>query len=357
MWNRDPGSLAAERSKEILTEQSSQYIPPVDPATTLALLKKTFGETVVPKFIRPEEMISFDLNLRGSQFTYGSELNGTVAIKNTYSQPLIISDYGLFQGHIQIDAKISGDINKEIPGLVSIKIAPGSPIEPGRSIAVPVRLLTGALRQTLLSYPQASLNIEFTVHLDPIVVAEGRLSERLHGLKPAKAVIKRPGIQLTGKYLQNRLSSLTKGQQGQKIKTVKLFSGLLREQSAIAESKPLYKMMTAEWMPGLLKSAIEHNLQREDWVVKVHTMAGLLSLPMDFELTSSVADNLNDTQWPTRLMALCLLAKRQEGDFSKVLDWTANYDSNKFVRDMAIALGGTSSKSDEPVNPSPTGNP
>lgn len=355
--NRDPGSLAAERAKEILTEQDSQYIPPVDPTTTLALLKKTFGETVVPKFIRPEKMISFHLNLRGSQFTYGSELNGTVAIRNTYSQPLVISDYGLFKGHIQIDAKISGDINKEIKGLVSIKIAPGSPIEPDRSIAVPVRLLTGELRQILLTYPQASLNIEFTVHLDPIVIADGRLTERLHGLKPVKALIKRPGIQLTGKYLQNRLGSLTKGQQGQKIKTAQLFSGLLREQNAIADSKPLYKMMSAEWMPGLLKSAMKHNLQREDWVVKVHTMSGLLSLPLDFELTGAVAENLNDTQWPTRLMALCLLAKRQEGDFKKVLDWTANYDSNKFVRDMAIVLGATSPKSDEPVNPSLPGNP
>ena len=56
-------------------------------------------------------------------------------------------------------------------------------------------------------------------------------------------------------------------------------------------------------------------------------------------------------------MALCLLAKRQEGDFKKVLDWTANYDSNKFVRDMAIVLGATSPKSSEPVNPSLPGNP
>jgi tetratricopeptide (TPR) repeat protein len=355
--NRDPGSLAAERAKEILTEQGGQYIPPVDPTTTLALLKKTFGELVVPTFIRPEKMISVHLNLRGSQFTYGSELDGTVAIKNTYSQPLIISDYGLFKGHIKIDAKISGDINKEIPGLVSIKIAPGSPIKPERSIAVPVRLLTGELRQTLLTYPQASLNIEFTVHLDPIVIADGKLSERLHGLKPAKALVKRPGIQLTGKYLQNRLGSLTKGQQGQKIKTTQLFSGLIREQNAIAGSKPLYKMMSADWMPALLKSALIHNLKREDWVVKVHTMAGLLSLPLDFELTSAVAENLNDTHWPTRLMALCLLAKHQEGDFSKVLEWTANYDSSKFVRDMAIVLGAISSKSDEPVNASLSGNP
>jgi tetratricopeptide (TPR) repeat protein len=354
--NKDPGSLAAERAKEILIEQGGQYIPPVDPTTTLATLKKTFGESIVPAFIRPEKMISVHLNLPGSQFSYGSELDGTVAIKSTYSQPLVISDYGLFKGHIRIDAKISGDIDKQIRGLVSVKITPGSPIEPGQSITVPVRLLTGELRQILLTYPQASLNIEFTVHLDPLVIVDGRLSERLHGLKPATILIKRPGIQLTGKYLQSRLDSLTKGQQGQKIKTAELFTGLIREQNAMADGKPLY-MMSADWMPALLKSALIHNLKREDWVVKVHTMAGLLSLPLDFELTSAVAENLNDTHWPARLMALYLLSQRQNGNFSKVLDWTANYDQNKFVRDIAIALGATSSKSGEPVNPSLPGNP
>jgi hypothetical protein len=56
-------------------------------------------------------------------------------------------------------------------------------------------------------------------------------------------------------------------------------------------------------------------------------------------------------------MALYLLSQRQNGNFSKVLDWTANYDQNKFVRDIAIALGATSSKSGEPVNPSLPGNP
>jgi hypothetical protein len=40
------------------------------------------------------------------------------------------------------------------------------------------------------------------------------------------------------------------------------------------------------------------------------------------------------------MMALYLLAKNQDGDFSRVLDHTAKYDPNKLVRDMAIALGG-----------------
>jgi hypothetical protein len=336
---KDPGSLAAERAKEILTEQGGDYIPPVDPGTTLGVLKNSFGETVVPTFTRPDKIISFELNLRG-MFSYGSELDGTVAIRNNSSQPLVISDEGLFKGYIRIDANINGDLKHKIQGLVSVKITPGVPIKPGRSIVVPVRLLTGELRQMLLTYPQASLDIEFNVHLDPLMIADGKLTNRLPGIKPSKVLVKRPGIELTKKSLQNRLDSLTKGRQGQKIKTVQLFTGLLKEQHAIAGSKPLYKMTTAEWMPALLQSALIHNLIRgDDWVTKVHTMAGMLSLPLEYELTSAVGENLSEKHWPARMMSLYLLAKYQKSDFSKVLDWTAKYDSNKFVRDMAIALG------------------
>ncbi|MHC4112436.1 MAG: tetratricopeptide repeat protein [Planctomycetota bacterium] len=339
---KDPGSLAAERAKEILGQLGGEYIPPVDPGTTLAVLKSIFGQTVVPKFINPEKIISFQLNLRGSKFSYGSKLGGNVSIRNNSSQPLVVSDDGLLKGYIRIDVNINGDLKQKIQNLVSFKIGPGSPIGPGRNIVVPVRLLTGDLRHILLTYPQASLDLEFTVYLDPVTTSDGKITNRLTDIQPAKVLVKRSGIELNGKFLQNRLDSLTKGRQGQKIKTAQLFTDLLKEQHTIADGKPLYKLTSADWMPALLQSALIHYLTRDDdWVAKVHTMSGMLSLPMNYELTNAVSANMNDKNWPARLMAIYLLAKSQDNDFAKVLDWTAKYDSSKFVRDMALALGAT----------------
>ena len=108
----------------------------------------------------------------------------------------------------------------------------------------------------------------------------------------------------------------------------------------MADREPLYKLTAADWMPALLQSALVHNLTRDDdWVTKIHPMAGILSLPLEYELASAVAKNLKDTHWPARMMALYLLAESPDSDFTKVLDWTAKYDSSKLVRDMAIALG------------------
>ena len=69
-------------------------------------------------------------------------------------------------------------------------------------------------------------------------------------------------------------------------------------------------------------------------------MAAMVSLPLDYELTSAVAANLNDPNWPVRMMAIYLLAQSQDDGFGKVLDWKAQYDGHEFVRDMATALGG-----------------
>ena len=119
----------------------------------------------------------------------------------------------------------------------------------------------------------------------------------------------------------------------------------------MANREPLYKFMYADWMPALLKSALVQNLGDEDWVVKVHSTAGMLSLPLDYELMNAVAENLNDTHWPTRLMTVYLLAKNRGGSFAKVLNWTAKYDSDKLVRDMAIALGATVPEQQAPAGP------
>jgi len=347
---KDPGSLAAERAKEILARQREKYIPPVDPDVLLIVLRNTFGQTLVPAFTPPEQIISVQFNIRGNTFPYGSEFSGAVAIVNNSPEPLVISDDGLFRGNIRIDADISGDLNKKIPNLISVKNRTVFLVEPGRNALISLRLVTGELRKMLFAYPQASLDIEFTLYLDPVTTQDGKVTNRLTYLKPTKVRVKRPGIELTSRYLTNRFNSISEGQLSQKIKTAQLFIGLLTEQHAMSNRELPYGLRYADWVPPLLRSALLHesgllrNPAEGHWVVKVHTMAEMLSLPLDHELISVVAENLNNNDWPVRMMAIYLLAKSSEGRFDRVLDWAAKNDSNELVRSMAIALGGSVSQ-------------
>ncbi len=341
---KDPGSFAAERAKEILTQQGKEYVPPAETNSVLSSLQNVFGQSLVPVFTPPEQIISAQLRIQGSVFPYGSEFNGAVAITNHSSEPLVISDYSLFKGHIRVDAVISGDLSKNIPNLVFTKVRGIFLIEPGQSILVRLRLIAGELRKTLLTYPQASLDIEFTLYLDPVVTNDGKVANRLIYIQPSRASIKRPGIELTGKYLRNEFNSISTAPVDQKIKTARLFTGLLKEQYAMSNRKPPYRFMYADWMTSLSRSALSHksglllNPADDEWAVKVHTMADMLSLPMNNELISAVAENMNNTKWPVRLMAIYLLTTIPDSQFNQVLDWTAKNDPSKTVRDMAIVL-------------------
>ncbi len=336
----DPASLAGEKAKVLLRENGSEYINTVLTEVVLQSLSTDFGEGVVPKFVTADKIISIKLNLSGSEFSYAKNIDGKLVVTNNSSAPLLISAEGMFKGNIRVDAEVSGDINLNIPLLISKKIQLATPVKPGYYISFPLDLTTGALRRLLLTYPQASLRIEFTAYIDPVVEADGRVKNTFESIEPAKTVVKRAGEVLTRRYLIQRLDTLSKGQMKQKIRSTQLFTGLLMEQYAMEKSKALYKFIPVE--RPLLTDAIRLSLVDENWTVKIQAMAMLLMFPspLDYEITRDISENLYDSQWPVRMMSLYLLSKHQGDDFKPVLDWAAKYDSQQYVRDMAVALGG-----------------
>ncbi len=345
---KDPGSFAAEKAKEILAKQGKRYVPPTDPNEVLASLQNAFGQTLAPAFTPPEQVISAKLDIQSDTFPYGTDFSGTVAITNNSSEPFVVSDAGLFKGNIRIDADVRGDLSTSIPSLVFTRNRTTFLAAPGSSILIPVRLNTGEIRRMLRAHPQASLDIEFTLYLDPVVTEGGKIANRLTYVEPARARIRRPGIRLEARYLQEQFKSISTSRPEEKNKTARLFAGLLAEQQASSNGRLPYTFMSADWVAPLLRKALVHEsgLLRsradDDWAMKVHTMAEMLSLSLDFELTNAAAENLNDAKWPVRMMAVYLLATSPGSRFGRVLDATAQNDPSRSVREMAVALSSAS---------------
>jgi len=354
---KDPGSVAAEYAKDLLAKHGGEYIPPIQPDVVLNMLEAAFGEEFIPAFKPPDQIVSVQFNIRGNKFYYGAEFGAVIAVINKSNEQLVISENGLFSGGIRIDAQISGDLNVKIPELISTKVRTDFFVAPEESILIPVKLVSGKLRRILLTYPQASLDIEFTLYIDPVVTPEGAVTNKIARMKPTKLLVSRPGIELTSKYLRNRFNLISQGHQGQKIRTAQLFIGLLMEQYAMSGRKPPYKFVYADWMPTMFRNALVHesgllrNPENGEWVVKVHTMAEMIYLPMDHELVAAVSENLNNSNWPVRLMSVYLLAKTQKGRFDNVLKWAARYDTNEFVREMATYLTTPNLATIQPKNP------
>jgi len=341
---KDPGSLAAERARAMLGEQGAQYRPPVDARAVISYLANDLQQTVIPQFAPPGQRLELQMDVRGGEFAYGTPIEGTVAVLNKALEPLVVTENGLFTGRIRVDVRVSGDLQQEISELVSQTIRTSLVVPSGRSAAATVRFSTGKLRQVLLDHPQASLDLEFTLYVDPVTSADGSVHNRLAELEPVTVTVRRPGLDLSGQYVRNRFKSLASGQNAQKLRTAQLFAGLLKEQAVMAERGTLYRHRYAEWLPEFLRSALvsESGLLlgegKEEWIVKANTMSDMLSMPIDRELATVVARNLNCPEWPVRLMAVYLLATGAGGDFEKVLDWVAQQDSNELVRSMAVVL-------------------
>jgi len=133
----DPGSLAAEKAGKLLAQNSSEYVSGAYPELILATLRNEFSDRVVPKFKPVEKIISAKLGLDGSEFFYRAEFGARLVVTNNSSEPVVISNNGIFKGGIRVDAEVRGDIKADIPNLVSKKVRPSSAIEPAYYAAIP----------------------------------------------------------------------------------------------------------------------------------------------------------------------------------------------------------------------------
>lgn len=338
----DPTSLAAARARELLEAHGSEYLPAVSPQLVRDRLAKECGR-IVPAFRRPEEIFSAKLNLGGSELSYGGDLTANLVITNESSQPLIISDDGILAGRIRVDANVRGDLNEHIKALIDTRVMPSMPVAAGEYTSIPLDLMTGRLRKLLLSFPQASVDVEFIVYLDPVIEPSGRVNNAIKDLPPVRSTVKRHGVALTRDYLMQRLDALARGQEGQKIRAAELFAGLLIEQDYMAVAGPAYRYIRVD--RPILADAVKRCLVDENWKVRIETMEALtLAGKVDYELTRVLSSNLNDDRWPVRMMAMVLLSKVQGKEFAQVLSWAAEYDSEDLVRRMAVALAGEPKK-------------
>ncbi len=340
---RDPGSFEAEHAKEILSKNGEKYVPPVNTDFVQASIDNIFGSRLVPDFIKPEKMFSFALNIRKNELSFGGELDSAFSITNTSSEPLVISDESLFKGNIRIDAIVNGDMSRKISNLVSKRIESNGVIEPGKSKIVNLRLITGELREMLLAYPQANLNITFVLYIDPVNINGDRVNNGLASINPVSVNVKRPGIVISANGIRNLVDSISTSQASQKTQSAQLFISLLKEQQALSGRKTEYRVVFSDGIQSMLKSSLVsesgllRNPDNSGWVVKVFTMAELMPLTLDYELVQALSENLYNSDWPVRMMAVYLLAESQKDKFTRVLESISKNDRNQLVKDIAAA--------------------
>ncbi len=342
-----PGSFESQKAKKKLKELDPNYVSGMDSAAFITALQNDFGQAIFSQFIEPQKMVTLEFNVKGSAFSYASEIIGNLVIMNNYSEPMVICSDAMLKGNIRVDAKIAGDLTEQIPALIVKTVRPSYEIKPGDALFIPLRLDTGRVKDILDCHPQAELNLEYTAYIDPQTDANGQIRNAL-GLKPAQVILKRRRLDINTRYLQQKFDALKGGQQGQKTKSVQLFAGLLAEQQKFRQAGPAYRFIYTE--PQLLSSALARCLAEDDWILKVQTIAAMLRLKLDYRLTQAVSAELNNPNWPVRLIAVFILDRNQKEKFKPVLSWTAKNDPHPMVRQLAAILSGSIEADSNDVN-------
>ncbi len=335
---RDPESFVSVRALELLREMDSDYFPQVPPETIQAALVSNFGDSVFAAVVPPAQRIAPKISFGGSQYLYGSDMDVRVVIENTGPEAMVIRDQAMFTGWIRIDALVRGDLNLSLPGLLERQMVPAQPIRPGQYATAQMSLLTGKLREILLTFPQADLEIEFTLWLDPIELPDGTVQNRLKGLQPVRQTIRRSPTVISNEYLIQRLDILKKGSDSQKGRVAELFAGLLAEQAA-AEGRGLpYRYVKVD--RTVLADALRKLLRDESWNVQMQTLIAMtrVNLPVEPALIGSVSERLNSDRWPVRLGALTALSRFESGNFGDVLEWQLKQDPFWINQRMIKAL-------------------
>lgn len=341
---RDAGSLAADQGRRLLAKYQQPYTPTVKAQNVLGALVNSLGDHIVPEFSPPHEMLKAKLGTTNTAIPFGGSLGGILTIINQSNEPLIIGPRGLFQGRIRVDAQVSGALTRTFADLVTLDLFGAQAVAPHRSTTAQLPLIVGPLRQLLHAHPQASLNIEFRVYLDPAQREDGSIWNRLVDVEPVRLEIGRPGVKITEKSLRTKYNAIALTDSRTKIQTAKLFVGLLKEQQIMAEEGVLYKFRYADWMPGWLSSALTDpaglllNVVDNDWEVKVHTLNTLEGLDLHAGLLEILGQNLQDPHWPVRFCTVGLIAANPTPGFNRVLAWSAKHDVHPLVRNLATLL-------------------
>jgi len=331
----NPVSFVAKECAKILAQNESEFIPPVDSISLANRMKSNFYDNLVPDFKKPEELVALKMGLSGTEFVYYSAMDAKLTVTNISDRNIVIDKKSFIAGKILVDAKLTGDVEMEIPALIEKELKPGYLIQPGYSATFEIRLDSGLLNEVLAVTPQAEVDIDFITYLDPIIV-DGKLETMLGDFGKIKTTAQRNRVDFTRKYMLQRMDVLENGSIGQKIASIELFAGLLAEQAQIQKTQAKYRYRVLP--PAIINSSLERSLTQDSWETKISAIKALSALDIDFSLVSAISSNLNDPKWPLRLAVLDVLARKQGASFDGVLEWVSKSDANPLVRAYAIAL-------------------
>ena len=257
---------------------------------------------------------------------------GRVTLRNKTDYDLTIGTAGIIRPDLWVDAKISGLLNRNFPGVAYDRIARHVVLPARQSFAQYVRVDQGALADTLEENPSASAQINASVLLNPQPTSGGVGPGPAGQRKSFGKSFVRSGFALMQPMARRRLmSQVNGGASGERILALDLLAAYCRVFAQQKELDDATRALAAEFVTAIATS-------RDDRTPTVALWATYLTARINPQERAAAIDALLSHEgWPARVLAVLAAVDLGPERQTEIATRVAEGDADATVEEFAAA--------------------
>jgi hypothetical protein len=212
-------------------------------------------------------------------------------------------------------------------------------LPPGESNVITQSLNIGVVRDLLQSYPQKAFRITYTIVLDPLQEDEGSFLGNIPQIQPKPFTVWRKAFKPTQRNMKKLYELSHHGESSDRIETVQLLGGLLRESALADKGQAQYRIHPLK-NRDMLRSWISINLTSEDFRVQAWSAFSLRNLPISANGTElkQLTGMLNSPNAFVRFMVAHTLDSVV--DLQDYYSWAIKNEESDLLKRLAVWKSG-----------------
>lgn len=323
--------MAYERVVESLEQLGAAALPPPDRSRVLAVLDE-FDRDVLDFPVNPGRYLRLSAVMVNPTPRFAERWRCRFTLANQGTFPITIGPGQMVAGSLLVSADVHVPGLDPIEGYLPLSLARRHVLNAGEHVEVEQTLDVGPLARVAAMMPQRSLEVAFTVVLDP-EQPQGRRKSRLGDELVVSARLHRQKVAYTPAVIRPLENAGRSGTPPRRIEALRTMAALLAERLAAMRGQFDYEPVRID-KKGL-EAVLRQSLGDPDPMVRACALDSLVMLPLDEDRVQAAAPLLSDSHWLVRLVAVDTLAVRQGPVFRPVAERLAESDPDPLVRELA----------------------
>ncbi|MCG3125655.1 MAG: hypothetical protein CHACPFDD_00480 [Phycisphaerae bacterium] len=295
-----------------------------------------FDRSTLEYLADPARFVSAELSVENSAPGSAEPWWIVLKLSNRSSTPLALGPGGALDPVLMLSFKMSGDRDRVMDNLLTIRFERESLLNPGQTITFRQTIDLGPLRRASRASPQQLQRVTMDALLDPQRAADGSWGPSAGGQRLGAVYFNRLPAKVDPDTVRDLIKSAADGELLERLAAIETCAQLLGERQRRDTGRLSYE---PEYVPAArLAAALLAALEADDWQVRTRALEAATLIGFDRQMLAAVKHNLKHEHWLVRLMAARLLGEREGAPFAATAEALARDDPDELVRDYAAGI-------------------